>query len=600
MKIHLTIRERNNTQIRAVSLVFSILLLLFGGILNAQTGRNLEEAYAQARQWGFDGQYDLALELCDSILSVNPDYYDTEILRTRITAWSGKLKSADSLVQQMEAKYNKNKEVVLLSATIKTWSEKHERAISTLENGLIRWKGDQELLIALGKSYLANGEEVKAIAIADSLRNSVPEKSLDLKVHALIGLQFYDSALTFCDTLIQLNDVPAHRTLRARVNALKPDYTAALVELDTVLGSDSTFVQAHYLRNNVFFWTGQNEDAVAGSNWGLSSHPNDISLLNQLAKGLLRIDSLSACDSVVQIVLESDSLNYTAWSVGLNSRLAQNDFDSVLNACDGLDTIYVADEELKRLRVLSYTGKKKYTKAIDAMAYDVSEVDSMDESSQVLYTKLHLWNREYNKSKKLVDRFLNINPESIRLLALKARILKGRYEKNEALAAVNEGLGIDSTDLELNELKIEIEKINLNELGGWLTYDFYSNSTSSADDRKAGQIEYMRRIKRHVVLGRLTVANRFDSTGIQGEIDFYPVVTDWLYFYSNIGASNNWLFPEFRAAVEPHFVLPATLVLSAGVRYMAYPGNDVIIFTGSINAYPGQFYLSLRPIYYRY
>ena len=196
---------------------------------------------------------------------------------------------------------------------------------------------------------------------------------------------------------------------------------------------------------------------------------------------------------------------------------------------------------------------------------------------------------------KLADRFLEINPESIGLLTTKSIILKNRFQKASALETIEEGLSIDSTNSELIELKKEVEQINMNELGGYFTYDFYSNSTKESENRKALTLEYLRRVQRHVFVARLTVANRFDSLGLQGEIDAYPTITDWLYVYANVGVSNRWLFPEFRAGLEPFVALPYNLEASLGVRYMQYPSNSLLIWTGSISAYPGNFYLSARP-----
>ena len=214
-----------------------------------------------------------------------------------------------------------------------------------------------------------------------------------------------------------------------------------------------------------------------------------------------------------------------------------------------------------------------------------------------MYSKLHFWARQNSKSLKLTDQFIEQHPDEASFYAQKARIQKSRYEKNNALKTIDEGLNQDSLNTELIELRKEVEEIMLNQFGGFVTYDIWSNALDPSFNRAALTLEYQRRIKRHVLLGRVTLANRFDSTGVQFEIDAYPVFTDWLYAYANVGISNNFLFPQFRAAFEPFVSLPLNFEASLGFRYMQYPTDDVTIFTGSIANYPGNFWISFRPYF---
>jgi len=557
-----------------------------------------ETPYSRARRLAFNKEYSASLQICDSFLTQVPDNYDFEMLNARVLSWDGQLVESEKKCQSLNGKYPDSKEVYVHWITVNRWLEDHTSAADIGKKALAKFPSDPELMYQLGKEYGALSKFDEGFELCDSLlqMNKKVDDAFKLKIDLLLQTEQYDSAITICDSLIQVKPGDnGLRLLRAKGKAWDKQYDASRLDIDTIFDSEVEHLGAHHLKTNTYLWQPQNDSAIWSADSGLQFHKEDLVLKVMMAKAYLRLDSFPPCDSVIGIVLNEDTVHYGAWAVNLNSRLAQEDFDSVIAATDKLGTIYPGDEEFKRLRVIALAGKEKYKDAIETMANDVSEVDSMDESSKVLYTKLHYWDGQNTRALDLCDRFLEQEPESVGLLTIKAIIQKSRYEKEPALATIDEGLAIDPSNQELMDLRVEVEEMNLNELGGWLTYDLYSNSVDPSGDRKAITLEYLRRIKRHVILGRLTVANRFDSTGIQGEIDFYPTITDWMYLYINLGASNLWLFPEYRAALEPYFALPYKLEASIGVRYMHYPGNGVVIYTGSVGAYPGNFWLSFRP-----
>ena len=258
--------------------------------------------------------------------------------------------------------------------------------------------------------------------------------------------------------------------------------------------------------------------------------------------------------------MNDDSLFYDAWAVALNSQLAQENYDSVLTATDELEPVFPADPEFKKLRVLSYAGKKKYKKAIDELAETTEEADSLDGGSQVLYTKFHYWDRQSSKAMDLSDRFIDQHPEEFELYRIKALIHKSWFEKKKALKTIDDGLDIDSTNGDLLELKRDIEEnLFVNSLALYAGYDDYNGHVTDAYGRTSLTAEYLRHIRRHTLIGRVSFADRFGNQGIQLELDGYLTVTDWLYFYLNGGISNEFLFPWYRWTVEPFFYSPCQI-----------------------------------------
>lgn len=97
------------------------------------------------------------------------------------------------------------------------------------------------------------------------------------------------------------------------------------------------------------------------------------------------------------------------------------------------------------------------------------------------------------------------------------------------------------------------------------------------------------------VIGRFNHARRFDRQGTQFEVDAYPKFAKGTYGYLNVGYAPESLFPEWRAGGELFKNLPGSWESSAGVRWLRFPSRDVLIYTGSVGKYVGNYWISARP-----
>lgn len=556
--------------------------------------------YKRARDLAFAKDYQAALELCDSIIKENPKDYDTRMLQARTLSWDKQLDESIEKCKELNNDFPKSKGVYHLWGVVERWNNEYNNSLDVLGNGLNLHKADKDLMLEYARTLDAKGNKELALVWADSIikNNKEALSAQKVKISILTSIDSLADSKRLVDSLIALNQKDIDlRVLRSKYWCALDNFNSAYLDVDTGFAVDEKSLSLHHQNTNIPIWKGANDTAILNSEKGLEFHPTDEILRALLAKAYLRLDSLPPCDSICAVLLNEDSLNYDVWTLVLNSQTQQENYDSVLTLVNRLDTVFPEDEELLRFRVLAYTGKKKYKKAIDAFEQGPKEIDSLDENSKMLYTKLHFWDRQSTQTVKLADRFIEQHPDEPGFYAIKARVQKSRYEKKNALATIDSGLVADSSNTELIELRREVEEIMLNQFGGFVTYDIWSNALDPSFNRAALTLEYQRRIKRHVVLGRVTLANRFDSTGVQFEIDAYPVFTDWLYAYANVGISNNFLFPQFRAGFEPFISLPANFEASIGFRYLQYPTDDVTIFTGSIANYPGNFWISFRPYF---
>lgn len=136
------------------------------------------------------------------------------------------------------------------------------------------------------------------------------------------------------------------------------------------------------------------------------------------------------------------------------------------------------------------------------------------------------------------------------------------------------------------------EKSNMAAFG--LTYDWYEQDI---EPWQKAFVEYRRYTNRGPIIGRLNIGHRFELTDYQGEIDYWPVISEKWYSYFNVGMSGGDLFPEIRAGAEFYRILPNAYEASLGLRYLKFSQDDVFIITASVSKYLGRWLLIGRPYF---
>jgi YaiO family outer membrane protein len=115
------------------------------------------------------------------------------------------------------------------------------------------------------------------------------------------------------------------------------------------------------------------------------------------------------------------------------------------------------------------------------------------------------------------------------------------------------------------------------------------------DPRQLYNVEYKRNTKLGSCISRVNVANRFNKVGSQVEFDLYPKLKKHYSMYFNYGYSNSQLFPNHRFGMELYKGLRGGTEASLGFRDLIINGNNVLILTGSVSKYWGNYLFTLRP-----
>ena len=123
----------------------------------------------------------------------------------------------------------------------------------------------------------------------------------------------------------------------------------------------------------------------------------------------------------------------------------------------------------------------------------------------------------------------------------------------------------------------------------------YVSFNGEIDPWTMASVSLGRRNARGTLIGRVNLANRFNTTGAQVEADAYPSLGGSTYAYLNAGYSNAEIFPEWRFGGEVFTNLPNAYEASLGFRQLRFGGAPVTLFTGSVGKYIGNYWLSARP-----
>jgi YaiO family outer membrane protein len=558
----------------------------------------LPATFSDARTLAYAGNNESALRILDSLYSQQPQNNDWNLFRARVLSWDKQFEKAIGIAKPIAQSDKREPQAFEIWSTSSLWNGDVYQALTAADAGLKEYPEEESLMPCLARALAASKRYEESLSICDSVLRK-REKARDIRLiqlNTFLAIDSLDTLVRLCDSLITAE--PGHldwQVMRSRADTRRGLFDEALDKLNRVIQKDASRLDAHlfYCQNCLF--DGGVDSARVTADSALRRWPDDPSLLLCLAKSYLYKNVLDTADSLAGRVIQIDSNDYDAHKVWYNIKLARGENDTILINSEKWKGVNPDDEELPRLRALAQLGKKRYNTAREELAPDDDRTDSLEVLSKLVYLDAYYFQRRYTPAIELSERYLTQHPSHPQLMLARANLLHSVYAKKEALALVDSVLKVDSTDKNAIALRLDLlENVYLNELGGFLSYDYYDNGL---DPRSAATFEYLRRIRRHVIVARLTVADRFDDQGIQFEIDGYPVLTDWLYLYLNAGLSNNYLFPQYRGLVEPFLRLPAGFEVSLGVRWMSYPTDLVTIYTGSMSYSPGNFLFMFRPYF---
>ncbi len=209
---------------------------------------------------------------------------------------------------------------------------------------------------------------------------------------------------------------------------------------------------------------------------------------------------------------------------------------------------------------------------------------------------IELWDRNYRAGIEFADRAIEKDPQRADLYIRRARLFIGIDRFSDASSDLDRAVVIDPENLTLvRQIRSEIEQDQQRNI---IAFGFsYDHFDSDLDPWQRYYGEYHRLTDYGPVIGRASLGQRFETTDWQAELDVYPTLGRNWYAYLNAAVSGGNLFPDFRIGGELYRSLPTAFEGSAGVRYLNFSDDDVVIFTGSISKYWRSWFFTLRPFY---
>ena len=251
-----------------------------------------------------------------------------------------------------------------------------------------------------------------------------------------------------------------------------------------------------------------------------------------------------------------------------------------------------ADVRILLGRTYAWDGQRK--QAISEFETVLSKDPEYRDAYNALIDVL-MWDEQYKNALERVERALKIHPNFDDFLYKKAVIQKNLEQYNEAISSTNYLLqknpASDRAKELLESIKVAKQRYAVNYRLGADYFDRNSNQYSLYSS-----LQLSRRNNWGTSMARVNVARRFESNGLQGEIDLYPTIANGLYAYLNYGFSKSSLFPEHRFGAELHKSLPKSFEASIGLRHLSFSETSkVTIYTGSLGWYYKSMWFSLRP-----
>ncbi|RYE39503.1 MAG: YaiO family outer membrane beta-barrel protein, partial [Sphingobacteriales bacterium] len=215
------------------------------------------------------------------------------------------------------------------------------------------------------------------------------------------------------------------------------------------------------------------------------------------------------------------------------------------------------------------------------------------EDAHLALGSLEYWEDNSEQALTHVNAGLVKHPDSKELLLLRAKILNDLKRWPEANTDIERVIKADPNLTEARTLSARIrENSSKNKIG--LTYDFIYFDKQFDNPWHLLSAEYGRQTKIGSVTGRVNYANRFNSSGVQYEVDAYPRISNTFQAYISGGYSNDvGIFPEYRAGFSLYANLPQSFEAEAGFRYLTF-GNSTWIYTASVGKYYKSYWFNFR------
>ncbi len=273
-----------------------------------------------------------------------------------------------------------------------------------------------------------------------------------------------------------------------------------------------------------------------------------------------------------------------------------------------------------------HAAKKEYQRAISVTRRLIA-AEPANEDFRLYLGQLHGWNRQYKKALTLIDSVLKKEPLRKDAVHARANVL---LWQGDFLALKNYVSGIENPDDELllllglayeglvdykNALKSYNLVLTRDPANERVRAALREASVKAASNRISLQhftdvftrgqegvwnlsaLEYWRRLRRVVFIGRVNYATRYGVAALQAETDWYVTLKKSSLYVNYAFAREPLIFPNHRIAADYTRQLPGGWEAGAGFRYLFFENRSLPLFTANIGKYYRNWWFNLRSFY---
>ena len=206
-----------------------------------------------------------------------------------------------------------------------------------------------------------------------------------------------------------------------------------------------------------------------------------------------------------------------------------------------------------------------------------------------------IWAEDFQRALKAAETAQRLYPNDVSVLLKVALAYKEAGSQREAVAVLNriDQISPGNREAVLLRQQVQISALKHTASAAY-THDWF---TDIFNPGHKAYLQLERKTKYGPVIGRLNIAHRFEFTGLQPEIDFYPTISQNWYGYLNAGFTDNRLYPVYRFGAEIYRLLPFESEASVGFRVLGFKSDRILIYTGSISKYYDQYFFTVRPFF---
>jgi YaiO family outer membrane protein len=252
-------------------------------------------------------------------------------------------------------------------------------------------------------------------------------------------------------------------------------------------------------------------------------------------------------------------------------------------------------------KVKQYLSEKKYSEARNFLKSLVQQYPNKHEFRIALAYYYVLRQRDM-EALILIREGLRYNPSDYDLLIKEGEIHVILRQYSLAARAYKQALIFSPNEKNAKGKLAELEeyspryKYGVNEIGIWSDNSYVSDLHSVWD---YSNIHYSRDTNYGRATARVNYASRIYKAASQLELNFSPrfnrnIYADLMASYANEAA----LFPTYAASFEGYINFPRLVEVSGGGKYSRIKNTYFSTWTGSLNVYPGKYWLSFRPLYF--